>query len=159
MDRERIAEVVFHYMTLLKQRDDYSPAMVEPELTSAIIDLIPQLGYIRPEPSPDRVEAVVKVIKEKLIDKMWAEPEPDNVCDRCDIESTSWQRAYAEESINETARSILALSPPELTELGEDKYIMISAVSREYTCEQLKDVIREACLWQLAHDQDTRKEG
>src|SRR5574343_245301 len=39
---EQISELNLQYLTLCKCRDDYSPAMVEPELTEAILALIEQ---------------------------------------------------------------------------------------------------------------------
>lgn len=36
----KIAEINLQYLTLCKCRDDYSPSMVEPELTAAIAALI-----------------------------------------------------------------------------------------------------------------------
>lgn len=42
--REKIAELNLHYLTLCKKRDDYTPAMVEQELTDSILSLLASEG-------------------------------------------------------------------------------------------------------------------
>lgn len=41
--REKVAELNLHYLELLRARDDYTPAMVETELTGLVMDLL--AGY------------------------------------------------------------------------------------------------------------------
>lgn len=40
--KEQVKEICLHYLTLCKSRDDYTPAMVTPELADQILALFPQ---------------------------------------------------------------------------------------------------------------------
>jgi len=74
-----------------------------------------------PEESADYIislmpgEGQVKEMLKNLIHEMWAEPKPDSVCDRCELEGREWQPAYATETIDRTAKAICSL--PEKMEI------------------------------------------
>jgi len=54
-------------------------------------------------------EEQVKEMMKNLIYEMWAEPKPDSVCDRCELEGREWQPAYATETIDRTTKAICSL--------------------------------------------------
>jgi len=58
---------------------------------------------------PVKDEGQVKGMLKNLIYEMWAEPKPDSVCDRCELEGREWQPAYATETIDRTTKAICSL--------------------------------------------------